>query len=127
MGVYARDYMRRKPAWRIPREWLIGLALVSTLLFAINRIPFGNIIDSEQNAVPTWPINLNTATPAQLQHIPRIGPVTAAAIIHARPFSTVDELVQVNGIGLYTLEQIKSYVTVAPVATDGTGPSNPNP
>ena len=61
-------------------------------------------------------ININTATQAQLETLPGIGPVKAAAIIAYRQehgaFSSVDDLVKVSGIGKKTLSDVKPYVTV---------------
>lgn len=62
------------------------------------------------------PINLNTATQEQLESLNGIGPAKAEAILSHReehgPFSSVDELVQVSGIGEKTLEQLRDQVTV---------------
>lgn len=52
-------------------------------------------------------ININTATPEQLDALTGIGPVYAQRIIDARPFSSVDDLLRVNGIGEKTLQKIK--------------------
>lgn len=64
---------------------------------------------------PGQPINLNTATPADLASLPRIGPVTAAAIVewrdHNGGFKSVDDLLMVKGIGQATLEALRAYVT----------------
>lgn len=61
-------------------------------------------------------VNVNTATAAELETLPGIGEVTAQAIIDYRtengPFSTVDELLDVTGIGDVTLENIRELVTV---------------
>ena len=61
-------------------------------------------------------VNINTATQAQLETLPGIGPVKAAAIIAYRQehgaFSSVDDLVKVSGIGKKTLSDVKPYVTV---------------
>ena len=56
-------------------------------------------------------VNVNTATSAELESLPAIGPAKAQAIIANRPFATVDELDRVPGIGPATLEQIRPYVT----------------
>lgn len=56
-------------------------------------------------------INVNTATSAELESLPAIGPAKAQAIIANRPYATVDELDRVPGIGPATLEQIRPYVT----------------
>ena len=60
-------------------------------------------------------ININTATVEELQTLPKIGPKTAAAIVEYRkehPFKSVDELVEVKGIGEKTLENLRPLVTV---------------
>ncbi len=62
------------------------------------------------------PVDLNTATADQLDTLPGVGPSTAAAIIDHRdasgPFSSVDELLDVRGIGEAKLEALRDLVTV---------------
>lgn len=58
------------------------------------------------------PIDLNTATEAQLQSLPGIGPALAKRIVEARPFATVDDLTRVRGIGPAVMERIRDSVTV---------------
>jgi competence protein ComEA len=78
----------------------------------------GAVIDgpggSGDPAAVTGPLDLNTATAAQLDLLPGVGPVTAAKILawrteHGR-FSAVDELAEVPGIGPKTLEQLRPLV-----------------
>jgi competence protein ComEA len=61
-------------------------------------------------------INLNTATAAQLEQLPGIGPVLAARIVDDReqygPFATVDEIMRVSGIGEAILARIRDQATV---------------
>ncbi|WP_369792552.1 ComEA family DNA-binding protein [Williamsia sp. D3] len=61
-------------------------------------------------------MNLNTATEAELDTLPGVGPVTAAAIIAWRQahgnFTSVDQLAEVDGIGPARLEKLKDKVTV---------------
>ena len=56
-------------------------------------------------------MNLNTATAAQLDALPGIGPATAAAIVSDReahgPFRSVNDLGRVRGIGDAKLEQLR--------------------
>lgn len=61
---------------------------------------------------PGTTINVNTASQAELEELPLIGPVKAAAIIAGRPFKTVEDLKEVRGIGDKTFERIKDLVTV---------------
>jgi competence protein ComEA len=61
-------------------------------------------------------ININSASETELEGLPGVGPVTAAAIVDYRtqngPFATVDDLIDVTGIGPSTLEQIRPFATV---------------
>ncbi|RIV35679.1 ComEA family DNA-binding protein [Micromonospora radicis] len=61
-------------------------------------------------------VNLNTATSAQLETLPGVGPVLARRIIEHRDqhggFRTVGDLRQVTGIGDARYEQLKDLVTV---------------
>ncbi|MFH1801275.1 MAG: helix-hairpin-helix domain-containing protein [archaeon] len=52
-------------------------------------------------------ININTASLEELDKLSGIGPVKAQEIIDTRPFKSVDELINVYGIGEITLEKIK--------------------
>jgi competence protein ComEA len=64
---------------------------------------------------PSAPLDLNTATLEQLDTLPGVGEVTANRIItyrSAHPFTTVDELLEVPGIGQRRFEQLKDLVTV---------------
>jgi competence protein ComEA len=61
-------------------------------------------------------VNVNTATAAELETLPGVGEVLAQAIIDFRtqngPFASVDQLLDVSGIGDATLENIRDLVTV---------------
>jgi competence protein ComEA len=61
------------------------------------------------------PLDLNTATAEQLDTLPGVGEVTAGRIVAyrtAHPFTSVDELLEVPGIGQRRFEQLKDLVTV---------------
>jgi len=61
-------------------------------------------------------VNINTADKAELMTIPAIGPVTADRILRYRqdfgPFTQIEELGRVKGIGEKTLEKIKPFITL---------------
>ena len=65
-----------------------------------------------------WPLNLNRATVEELVELPGIGPVLAERIVAFReehgPFRSVEDLLQVPGIGEATLEALRPYITVQP-------------
>jgi competence protein ComEA len=62
------------------------------------------------------PVNLNTATAEQLDTLPDVGPVTAQSIIEWRAenggFTSVQELLVVDGIGPVTMKKLAPHVTV---------------
>jgi competence protein ComEA len=72
--------------------------------------------DAGGGPVPGVPVDLNTATAEQLDTLPGVGPATAAAIIAHReqhgPFTSVDQLLDVRGIGEAKLEQLRDLVSV---------------
>jgi competence protein ComEA len=78
--------------------------------------PYGpNSYAAEQDVVATEQISLNTATAQDLDRLPGVGPTTAAAIIAARSarggaFSSVDDLLNVKGIGPKTFQKMRPYV-----------------
>ena len=73
---------------------------------------------SEAYTGPTEPVivNINTATAAQLETLPGIGPVLAERIVAYRDehgsFRAVEELTKVKGIGTAKVEAILDLITV---------------
>ena len=65
---------------------------------------------------PAVLVNLNTATLADLDTLPRIGPAMAQRILDFRdangPFAAVEDLRNVTGIGEKTFEGLSSLITV---------------
>ncbi|MDJ0877783.1 MAG: helix-hairpin-helix domain-containing protein [Halieaceae bacterium] len=57
-------------------------------------------------------VNLNSASKARLQSLPRIGAVTAEHIIAARPFNAVEDLRGVQGITNAIFSAVKDKVSV---------------
>jgi len=76
----------------------------------------GTVGNPAAGGVAAGPVNLNTATAADLDSLPRIGPAMAQRIIDFRTangrFSSVDELRNVAGIGQKTFDGLKDLVTV---------------
>ncbi len=67
-------------------------------------------------AQPAQPVNLNSATEEQLNALDGVGPKTAQKIIQYREehggFKSIDELLEVPGIGPAKFEQIKGQVVI---------------
>lgn len=58
-------------------------------------------------------VNVNTATEQEIETIPKIGAARAALIIAGRPYTSVDDLLRVKGIGRKTLDDVRPYIKVA--------------
>jgi comEA protein len=79
-------------------------------------------------------LDLNTASAAELELLPGIGPALASRIVEHRAtvglFARVDDLDKVRGIGPKLLERLRPYVRVAPgprPVPAGTMPTSPEP
>ena len=60
------------------------------------------------------PMDPNKAARDELMTLPSVGEKTADAIIEGRPFKTIEELSNVQGIGPKTLEKLKPFLEISP-------------
>ena len=71
-------------------------------------------------AAPTGKVNVNTASAEQLTALPGVGPKLAARIVEHRQkegaFHSVQDLLNVKGIGEKNLAKIQGYVTLGDAA-----------
>lgn len=67
------------------------------------------------SSTPTFPININSASQAELEALPGIGPVISQKIIDYRavhgPFTSIEAIQDVAGIGPAIFEKIKDLIT----------------
>ncbi len=100
--------LRDEQHWHIPARSPDAAPLPAGLVAAGQAAP-GSAASS-----PGGKINLNTADVSQLKTLPGIGEVRAQAIVSHREdngsFTSVDALLNVNGIGVTTLESIREFV-----------------
>jgi len=71
-----------------------------------------------QTNPPKAKVNINTASQADLESLPRIGPKVAQRIIDYRNqngnFKKIEDIMKVKGIGEKLFAQIKDLITVGP-------------
>lgn len=56
-------------------------------------------------------VNINTATQAELEKLPKIGPVTAQKIMSFRPYSLPEDLLSKKAVSVSVYEEIRDLVT----------------
>jgi comEA protein len=97
--------------------------LVLSMATLVGAADTQNAMPSGTKAKPTAtsPVNLNTATTAELQTLPNVGPAVAARIIEYRQknggFKKIEDLMNIKGIGEKRFLKLKPLVTVAPPKT----------
>jgi comEA protein len=78
---------------------------------------------AKASPAPTTPINLNTATQAQLESLPGVGPKAAERILEYRKqngsFKKIEDLMNVKGFGEKTFLKLKPMITTTDKATSG--------
>lgn len=97
-------------------------AINLSMILADQDVVYVPTLDEEYPniSIPTDPtnpsvININSATLEQLETLPGIGPSTAQKIIDYRQenglFETIEDIMNVSGIGESTFEEIKDSIT----------------
>ena len=93
---------------------VLGLVLAICLLTAVNRLPrkiaVGPVHFVAADLYDAALVDINAADKDALMDLPSVGEVIAERIIAARPFSTVDDLLRVEGIGEGTLDKLRPLV-----------------
>src|SRR6266851_5542375 len=106
---------------RTPANWPLFFFLFLSAAFSAATF-------STTKKPPPEPVNLNTATSAELQQFLVIDPATTEKILKMRKsygaFKSVDDLLAIRGIGPKRLEKMRKYLTVGkPAAAKPTTPS----
>jgi competence protein ComEA len=95
---------------------LVGVLMVLALALPGAQAQEKTAEKAKPAASASSPINLNTATVAQLETLPGIGSRTAQLIVEHRQksggFKKIEELMNIKGIGEKSFLKIKPLVTV---------------
>ena len=102
--------------------------MITVMMFALALVATSATAQSAGTSAPQAtasvenPVNLNTATSAQLETLPGIGPATAQRILEYRQknsgFKKVEDLMNVRGVGEKSFLKLKPLVSVAVPKTD---------
>jgi competence protein ComEA len=100
------------------RSLLTTLIVCSALAGVMSRPAAVQTASQAPQAKTAETVNINTATPAQLEVLPGIGARTAARIVEYRqkngPFKKIEDLMNVRGVGEKSFLRIKTLLTVGP-------------
>ena len=112
------------------RAWFMILAIVAiaALPAAAQQKAAGSssrAASAKPAATPAAPVNLNTATQAQLEALPGIGRKVAQRILEYRQkngsFKKVEDLMNVKGIGEKSFLKLKPVITISEKAAEHPG------
>jgi competence protein ComEA len=103
---------------------LMAALIVSPSAFA-EQAPKGRAAAAKTRATAANPVNLNSATLAQLQTLPGVGAAAAQRILDYRQkngsFKKIEELMNVKGIGEKSFLKLKPLISVGADKADRTG------
>jgi competence protein ComEA len=109
---------------------MVRIVIVALLVFGLG-VATSAAQDTARRSSPassasaSAPINLNTATAAQLETLPGIGKATAERILEYRQkngsFKKVEDLMNVRGVGEKSFLKLKPLVTVSAMKGESAG------
>ena len=133
MGIHDRDYMRRgrKPKGAVKQvqenlshanHWQTWAAVVVIILVIIaavwprKRSPYYEASDPFADVWSEYevldPVDVNEARLEDLLRVPAIDEEIARGILDKRPFTTIDDLLDVRGIGKVNLSIIRQHIYI---------------
>ena len=95
---------------------IVAVVSAGTLPAAAQQAPPAKAAAAKPAATATAPVNINTATQAQLEGLPGVGAKAAERILEYRRkngrFKKVEDLMNVKGFGEKTFLKLKPLLTV---------------
>ena len=112
MGIAERDYMRRND--EAPQiRWKYGLIIVidAVLLVAFGVRHCSSAAEKDRHlGKGSLVLNINEAATEELQTLPGVGPTRAQHIIRARPYRSIDELIQKGALPKHVVDANRSLL-----------------
>ena len=103
------------------------LALSMVLLFAGSWLgPSASWAQTSKGVPAGTKIDINSATPAELEKLPGVGAATAKKIVAGRPYQTVGDLSKA-GVSKKTIDKITPLVSVGPATPSAAKAAAPEP
>lgn len=94
------------------------LAIASVLAWSVAQQDIDlDLVGGQQDRPAKFVVDINTDRAAEFANLPGIGPITAAAIVDHRiaigDFKTIDQILEVKGVGPKTLLRVRKFLRIA--------------
>ena len=103
-------------SWFVVLLGALAMLVFSSSVYAKGKGSVGQAYSAVKSGKVSNPLNINTATAKELEVLPGVGPKIAERIVKYRkdngPFSSVDDLTKVKGIGPKKLEKMRPFLKV---------------
>ncbi len=104
---------------RLPQALLIALSCLLVGVVLPAALHAEKAAKEAPSSASSAKIDLNHASPEQLESLPGIGPSKAAAIISLRQrlkgFNRIEQLLRVKGIGRKTFRRLREHIALRPM------------
>jgi len=104
---WSHEKARRHVSDHAPVHVLVGARDLRSTTTGALHVPNRQASEDQKPDEPGC-IDLNTAEPERLEELPHIGPSRAEMIVEGRPWSDVDDLTRLSGIGPARLSEIEA-------------------
>ncbi len=117
-GVVRKMYFSPDFSEQIEKDIALFKNTTETILNSRLTVPENALTktDDIEDEKSVKSLDINTAKKSDLLTLPKVGPVTAERIIRYRddygPFKSIDDLLNIKGIGSKTLDKMKPLITV---------------
>jgi competence ComEA-like helix-hairpin-helix protein len=112
--------MDQTSSYRVWRNRSIAIAVVTVIVIfsvLVRELPHAEVLNSDKRDLPSYSLDLNSASEAELNLLPGVGPKLAKEIVEYRDvhgnFSAIRDLQQVHGIGDGKFSTLERFVFVA--------------